>query len=131
MADIIKRGHGGIKNAKADGEYDVAETEGGTERIGGGGLSIFTGTVEKEEGNVGHINHSMLEGRGVKDGESMSVVDKAERSRGYTLRGRVGAPPTGELLAEAVVKSLRGNETAICGPQAGHRLANGTKGVLH
>jgi hypothetical protein len=78
VADIIKGGHRGIKNAKADGEFDVAEAEGGTERIGGGGLSVFTGMVEKEKGNVGHVNHSMLEGRRVKDGESMSVVDEAE-----------------------------------------------------
>jgi hypothetical protein len=73
----------------------------------------------------------MLEGRRVKDGESMRIVDEAERSRGYTLGGRVGAPPTGELLAEAVVESFWGNETAIRGPQGDHRLANGTKGVLH
>jgi hypothetical protein len=49
MADVIKEGHGGIKNAKADGELDVTEAKGGTERIGGGGLSIFTRTVEKKK----------------------------------------------------------------------------------
>jgi hypothetical protein len=73
----------------------------------------------------------MLEGGKLEDGEGMCVVNEAERSRGYALRGRVSAPPTGELLAEAVVNSLGGNEAAIRGPQAGHRLANGTKGVLH
>jgi hypothetical protein len=51
--------------------------------------------------------------------------------QGLHVGGQVSTPPTGELLTEAVVESLRGNETAIRGPQAGHRLANGTKGVLH
>ena len=44
---------------------------------------------------------------------------------------RVYATPTGELLAKAVVKVFWRDETAVCGPHAGHRLANGTKGVLH
>jgi hypothetical protein len=45
MADVIEGGHGGIKNAKANGEFDVTEAKRGAERIGGGGLSVFTGTV--------------------------------------------------------------------------------------
>ena len=66
MADVIEGGHGGIKNAETNGEFDITEAKGGTERIGGGGLSVFTGTVEVKEGNVGHVNHSMLEGRRVR-----------------------------------------------------------------
>ena len=94
-------------------------------------MSIFAGTVEIKEGNVGHVNHSMLEGGRMKDGEGMCIVNEAERSGGCALGGRVSAPPTGKLLAKAVVKSFGGDETAIRGPQAGHRLANGTEGVLH
>ena len=61
----------------------------------------------------------------------MGIVNEAEGSGGYTLGGRVGTSPTGELLAKAVVKGVGSNETAVRGPHAGHRLANGTKGVLH
>ena len=131
ITDVIEGGDGGIKNAKANGKFDITEAERGTERIGGGGLSVFTGTVKEKEGNVGHVNHSAGKGGRVEDGEGMAVVNEAERSRGYALRGRVSAPPTSKLLAKAVVKSFGGDETAIRGPQAGHRLANGTEGVLH
>ena len=61
----------------------------------------------------------------------MGVVKKTERSGGNALRSGIGATPTGELLAEAVVQGLGSDEAAVRGPQAGHRLANGTKGVLH
>ena len=48
------------------------------------------------------------------------------------MGGRVDTSPTVKLLAEAVlVKGVGSNETAIRGPHAGHRLANGAEGVLH
>jgi hypothetical protein len=61
----------------------------------------------------------------------MGVVKKTERSGGNALRSRIGVTPTGELLAESIIQGLGSNETAVRGPQTGHRLANRTKGVLH
>ena len=46
----------------ANGEFDVAEAEGFTERIGGGSLSIFTRAIEVEKSNVRHVDDSMLKG---------------------------------------------------------------------
>ena len=43
----------------------------------------------------------------------------------------IGAAPTGELLAKTIFEGVGSNETEVRGPQAGHRLANGTEGVLH
>jgi hypothetical protein len=65
--------------------------------------------VEIKEGDVGHVDHSMLEGRGAKGGKGMCMVNEAEGSGSYALGGRVGTSPTGKLLAEAVVDSLGGN----------------------
>ena len=131
MADVIEGGHRRIKNTETNGEFDITEAKGGTEGIGGGGLSILPGTVEIKEGDVGHVDHSMLEGRGAKGGKGMCMVNEAEGSGSYALGGRVGTSPTGKLLAEAVVKGVGSNETAIRGPHAGHRLANGAEGVFH
>jgi hypothetical protein len=47
------------------------------------------------------------------------------------LGGRIGPAPTGELLAETVFEGVRSDEAGVRGPHAGHRLANGAKGVLH
>ncbi|MCK7461551.1 MAG: hypothetical protein MZU84_05560 [Sphingobacterium sp.] len=47
------------------------------------------------------------------------------------MGSRIGPTPTGELLAEAVFEGVGSNEAGVRGPHAGHRLANGTKGVLH
>lgn len=47
------------------------------------------------------------------------------------MGSRIGPTPTGELLAEAVFEGVGSNEAGVRGPHAGHRLAKGTKGVLH
>jgi hypothetical protein len=54
----------------------------------------------------------------------VGIVKKTERSGGNALRSGIGATPTGELLAEAVVQGLGSNEMAVRGPQTGHRLAS-------
>ena len=67
QADFGDGGNGSIENAETDGEFDVAEAQGGTERVGRGGLSIFTGMTEVEKVNVSHVDDSVLEGRRGKD----------------------------------------------------------------
>jgi hypothetical protein len=62
QADVSDGSNGSIENADTNGEFDVAEAEGFTERIGGGSLSIFPGTIEVEKGNVRNVDNSVLEG---------------------------------------------------------------------
>ena len=78
MADVIEGGHGRIKNTETNREFNITEAKGGTEGIRGGGLSVLPGTVEIKEGDVGHVDHSMLEGRGAKGGKGMCMVNEAE-----------------------------------------------------
>jgi uncharacterized sodium:solute symporter family permease YidK len=65
------------------------------------------------------------------DGNGVAVIDKAERSWGDAERSGVDTALTGELLSQTVFKLTGTNQTLVSGPQAGHCLANGTKGVLH
>jgi hypothetical protein len=60
--DIGNGSSGSVEDAEADGKFDVAETERGTERVRRGGLSIFPGTIEVEEGNISHVHDSALKG---------------------------------------------------------------------
>jgi hypothetical protein len=75
VLNVEEGGHRSIKDANADGEFDVAKTERSAEGVGGGRQSIFTGTVQVEKSNIGHVNNGKRERRGVRNGEGMSIVD--------------------------------------------------------
>jgi hypothetical protein len=75
MLDVDEGCHRSIEDAKADGEFDIAEAKRSAERIGGGGESVFAGTVKVKEGNIGHVDDGMREWRGGEKSEGMRVVD--------------------------------------------------------
>jgi hypothetical protein len=57
MLNVVKGSSGGIKNADANGQFDVTEAEWSTEEVGGCRLGMFARVVEVEEANdIGHIN---------------------------------------------------------------------------
>ena len=85
-ADVGERSNGSIKAADTNREFDVAQAEGFTERIGGGSLSVFTRSVQVEKSNVRHVNDSMLE---------RCRLEYCQGGWGNTLGRRVDAAPTG------------------------------------
>jgi hypothetical protein len=60
-------GNGSIEDTETNREFDIAEAERGTERVGRGRLSIFPGTIEVGKCNVRHVHDRVLEGRRGED----------------------------------------------------------------
>jgi len=111
-------------------EGDVEETERVVGR-GGLGLGVFAWAEKEEEAQGGQI--SCCKGHGIvaKVCHEIHVVDELKRNWFDAVGRRVDARIAFELLLEAVLDFSSGREAAVGGPHAGHRLADGAKGVLH
>jgi hypothetical protein len=59
---IRDRGSSGGKAARTNSEHHIAETKWCSLGVLGGCAGIFTRSVEKEKGNVGHIRNSKIKG---------------------------------------------------------------------
>ena len=86
--------------------------------------------VKVEKTNVTHVHGRFRQGGAGEARNIVGIVEETKGSGSDTCGSGVGTSVAGELLGQTVVEA-RANKALVRGPQAGHRLANGTKGVLH
>jgi hypothetical protein len=75
VLDVLEACGSSIKDANANGQFDVTEAEGGTEGVGGGRFGIFAATVEIGKTNIGHIDNGVMDRGGAKDSDIVGIVD--------------------------------------------------------
>jgi hypothetical protein len=107
---------------------DVAEAERGREGVVGVRVDDFAGSINEKESEIAHIGNGK-----VVLGSCLFVdwVDDGKRdglsARWWEIAFFMSFPQP----AKVGVCVAKGVESFILGPQVGHRLADGTYGVLH
>ena len=94
-------------------------------------MGVLTRLEKEEETKGGEVGCGHRQGVGAGVGNNIDVVDY-RKGDGFDAHGwRVDPLVAFELLLEAVLDLALGSKVEVFGPHTGHRLANGTEGILH
>jgi hypothetical protein len=73
--NVVERSCDSVEGATAYGQFDVTKAERSAEGIGGGRSGVFTGTVEVEKTDIGHIDDGMRHGGNGEYGDLVAVIN--------------------------------------------------------
>ena len=126
-AQVHRRCSGGVQFVVPDGERNVAQAQG----VIVGGVAVFPGAQQEEEGDPNHVDSGGEFGRGGGEDESRGVVDDLDGKWFDTMWGQIVVGIGGVQSREPGVHEASRREAWVGVTQVGEALCNGEDFVTY
>lgn len=117
-----------LEHFSSQTEFNIVESERIGECVFVSGVEVFARSTEEIETDDAHVGNGNASCSG---GVESDVLDNSDGDRLATLGRGVQTFPSCKESGEPVLMLARACQSFVFGPHAGHRLADGTYGVLH